>query len=63
MRSLSSSLIKLLSWCSYHARTAVLFTASDFKTILFPIVRLSLTANPGHPSACDPSQQQVRHRA
>ena len=30
----------MLRWCSYHARTAVLFTASDFKTILLPIVRL-----------------------
>lgn len=31
--------IRLLRWCGYHTQTAVLFTISDFKTILLPIVR------------------------
>ncbi|KAI1787180.1 UbiA prenyltransferase family-domain-containing protein [Ganoderma leucocontextum] len=46
MRPLSSSLIMLLRWCSYHSRTAVLFTASDFKTILFPICAFACATAP-----------------
>ncbi|KAM5543797.1 hypothetical protein V8D89_002414 [Ganoderma adspersum] len=43
---MSSQLTRLLQWSSYHAQTAVLFTISDFKTILLPICAFASATAP-----------------
>lgn len=35
-------ILRLISVAQYHLYTAMLFTWTDYKTIFFPIVRLSL---------------------
>ena len=42
LRSMSTTLMKLPYWLAYHCWTAFLFTKSDIKTTLIPIVRFTV---------------------